>query len=52
MLAESSDLSSDALQLKLNLRRNVQFHSGRELSSDDVKYNLQRLKIPKSASDN
>jgi peptide/nickel transport system substrate-binding protein len=47
MLAESWDLSSDALQLKLNLRKNVQFHSGRELTSDDVKYNLQRLKDPK-----
>jgi peptide/nickel transport system substrate-binding protein len=47
MLAESWDLSSDATQLKLNLRKGVQFHSGRELSSDDIKYNLMRLKDPK-----
>ena len=47
MLAESWDLSSDATQLKLNLRKGVQFHSGRELSSDDVVYNLMRLKDPK-----
>jgi peptide/nickel transport system substrate-binding protein len=42
-LAESWDQSSDATQIKLNLRKGVQFHSGRELTSDDVIYNLNRI---------
>ena len=41
-LAESWDISSDARQITLNLRKGVQFHSGRELTSEDVVYNLER----------
>ena len=41
-LAESWDISSDARQITLNLRKGVQFHSGRELTSEDVVYNLMR----------
>ena len=40
MLAESWELSSDNKQLKLNLRKGVQFHSGREFTSEDVKWNV------------
>ena len=47
MLAESWDVSTDCKQIKLNLRKGVQFHSGREFTSDDVKYNLQRARDPK-----
>ena len=50
LLAESWDVSSDAKQIKLNLRKGVQFHDGRELTSDDVKYNLLRVRDPKLAS--
>lgn len=46
-LAESWDLSSDLTQLKLNLRHGVTFHTGREFTSDDVKYNLLRVRDPK-----
>ena len=46
-LAESWDVSSDFKQIKLVLRQGVQFHSGRELTSDDVKYNLLRVRDPK-----
>jgi peptide/nickel transport system substrate-binding protein len=46
MLAESWDLSADLKQIKLNLRKNVQFHTGREFTSDDVKYNLLRVRQP------
>jgi peptide/nickel transport system substrate-binding protein len=46
MLAESWDLSSDYRKIKLNLRKNVQFHTGRELTSEDVKYNLLRVRQP------
>ena len=42
-LAESWDQNSDATQIKLNLRKGVEFHSGRELTSDDVIYNLNRI---------
>jgi len=47
MLAESFDLSSDAMQIRLTLRKGVQFHTGRELTSDDVKWNLTRVRDPK-----
>jgi peptide/nickel transport system substrate-binding protein len=50
MLAESWDISSDYKQIKLNLRRGVQFHSGRELTSDDVKYNILRVANPKTGA--
>jgi peptide/nickel transport system substrate-binding protein len=47
-LAESFDLSSDFRLLKVNLRKGVQFHTGRELTSDDIKYSLQRAQNPKT----
>jgi peptide/nickel transport system substrate-binding protein len=47
MLAESIDLSSDATQVRFTLRKGVQFHTGRELTSDDVKWNLMRVRDPK-----
>ncbi len=46
MLAESWDWSSDNTTLKLNLRKGVTFHSGRELTSDDVQYNMLRVREP------
>jgi peptide/nickel transport system substrate-binding protein len=50
MLAESWEFSSDFKQLKLNLRKGVQFHSGRELTSDDVKWNIEYVRDPKVAA--
>jgi len=47
MLAESWDVNPDYTQFKLNLRRGVQFHTGRELTSDDIKYTLLRVRDPK-----
>ena len=46
-LAESWDISSDFKQIKLNLRKGVTFHDGREFTSDDVKYNFLRVRDPK-----
>ena len=47
MLAESWDLSADGRQLKLSLRQGVQFHNGREFTSDDVNWNILRVRDPK-----
>jgi peptide/nickel transport system substrate-binding protein len=47
LLAESWDISPDYTQFKLNLRKGVQFHTGREFTSDDVAYSLQRARDPK-----
>ena len=49
VLAESWDQSSDGKQIRLNVRKGVLYHDGRELTSDDVKYSLLRLRDPKVA---
>jgi peptide/nickel transport system substrate-binding protein len=46
-LAESWDISTDFKRIKLNLRKGVTFHDGREFTSDDVKYNFLRVRDPK-----
>jgi peptide/nickel transport system substrate-binding protein len=46
MLAESWDVSPDFTSFKLNLRKGVQYHSGREMTADDVKYSLLRPRDP------
>lgn len=48
MLAESWDASPDFKRIQFKLRKGVQFHNGRELTSDDVIWNLQRVKDPKT----
>ena len=50
MLAESWDVAPDFKQVKLNIRKGVQWHSGREFTSDDVKWNLLRGQDPKAAT--
>jgi peptide/nickel transport system substrate-binding protein len=47
MLAESWDISDDYKSIKLNLRKGVTYHDGREFTSDDVKYNFLRVRDPK-----
>jgi peptide/nickel transport system substrate-binding protein len=49
-LAESWEVSTDTKQIKLNLRKGAQFHNGRELTSDDVKYSVLRVRDPKVAA--
>lgn len=44
LLAESWDVNSDFTQIKFNLRRGVQWHTGRELTSEDVVWNYNRIK--------
>ena len=47
MLAESWDVTPDYKRVTFHLRKGVQFTTGRELTSDDVKYNLLRVREPK-----
>jgi len=47
VLAETLDLTPDARQMTIKLRRGVQFHTGRELTSQDLAWNFTRLKDPK-----
>jgi peptide/nickel transport system substrate-binding protein len=42
-LAESWEQTPDGKSITLKLRQGVQFHSGRELTSEDVLYNLNRI---------
>jgi peptide/nickel transport system substrate-binding protein len=45
-LAERWDINTDYTQITLHLRKGVQFHSGRELTADDVLWNFSRVKDP------
>ena len=42
MLAQSWDLTPDYKQVTFHLRSGVMFHTGREMTSDDVKFNVVR----------
>lgn len=46
-LVQTLDLSPDARQMTLKLKAGVQFHTGREMTSQDVAWNFNRLKDPK-----
>lgn len=49
-LVESWEQSGDLKQIKLNLRKGITFHNGREFTSDDVAYNVQRTADPNRSS--
>lgn len=51
-LAESWQFSSDFKTLTLKLRRGVKFHTDREMTADDVIWNLKRVQDPKASSQN
>src|SRR5690606_27123834 len=44
MLAESWAWSDDGLTLTIPLRQGVLFHNGEEMTSEDVKYSLDRVR--------
>ena len=47
VLAESLDLTADAKQMTVKVRQGVKFHTGRELTAEDLAWNFNRLKDPK-----
>jgi peptide/nickel transport system substrate-binding protein len=47
VLVEKLDLTPDARQMTLKLRTGIQFHTGRELTSEDLVWNFTRLQDPK-----
>ena len=46
-LAESWDVAPDYKSVTFHLRKGVTYHSGRDFTSDDVKWNLIRVRDPK-----
>jgi peptide/nickel transport system substrate-binding protein len=48
MLAESWEVTPDSKEITLRLRKGVQFHSGREMTSDDIRANITRAQNPKT----
>lgn len=49
-LAENWEWSDDYTELTMNLRQGVLFHSGRELTAEDVLWNYQRVMNPDKLS--
>jgi len=49
-LAESWDVSDDGLSYTFHLRQGVKFHTGQEVTAEDVKFTFERLYDPAMAS--
>ena len=49
-LAEKYELSADGQTYTFTLRQGVKFHNGRELTSADIKYSIERVLDPKTQS--
>jgi peptide/nickel transport system substrate-binding protein len=47
VLAESLTLTPDAKQMTVKVRTGIAFHTGRELTAEDLVWNFNRLKDPK-----
>jgi ABC-type transport system substrate-binding protein len=45
-LAASWGFNKDSTELRLKLRKNVKFHSGRDFTAKDVKYTMEQLAAP------
>ena len=46
-LATSWEFAADGLSVKMKLRQGVKFHTGRELTAEDVNFSLKRAQDPK-----
>ena len=49
-LAQSWDISNDGKTYTFKLRPNVKFHNGQIMTAEDVKYSIDRVMDPKTAS--
>ncbi|CAN5770168.1 ABC transporter substrate-binding protein [soil metagenome] len=49
-LAESWDISEDGITYTFHLHQGAMFHNGREVQAEDVKFSLERLVAPETAS--
>ena len=49
-LAESWEISDDGLVYTFKIRQGVKFHNGREMTAEDVKASLDRMRDPDSGS--
>ena len=49
-LAETFELSPDGKTFKMTLKKGVQFHSGRELTAEDVAFTIDWFRDPKNSS--
>lgn len=48
--AESWSVSDDGKVITFRLRRGIEFHHGREMTADDVKYSIERILTPETGS--
>ncbi|MDR7520893.1 MAG: ABC transporter substrate-binding protein [Armatimonadota bacterium] len=48
--AETWSLGSDGRTITFRLRRNIRFHHGREMTAEDVRYTIERILAPETAS--
>lgn len=46
MLAESWQYAPDGSYVDFKLRKSVKFHSGKEMTSEDIAYNIERIQDP------
>lgn len=49
-LATAWEIARDGLSIKMTLRRGVKYHTGRELTAEDINFSLKRVQEPKIAA--
>ena len=49
-LATAWEIARDGLSIKVTLRKGVKFHTGRDLTAEDVNFSLKRVQEPKTGA--